>query len=268
MNLRKTRSSDGIDIAYSVSGQGPPLVLVHGTSSVRGRWAPILSALEQSFTVCAVDRRGRGDSGDSPDYTIQREFEDVAAVIEAVANDCQSEVYVLAHSYGALCTVEAALLTDKIARMALYESPLPTGEAVTNPAVLKLLQDNAAAGENEALVINFVRKVVRIPDEELELLKSTPAWNDRIAIAPTIPRELASLDHDYAFTPGRYKQVDVPTLLIHGSDSPAFFVAAAHTLHDDLPISELAVLEGQQHNAIDAAPDLFAKTVIEFLLRK
>jgi len=98
-------------------------VLVHGGTADHTRWLSILPALEERFTVYAVDRRGRGLSGDAPEYAIEREFEDVAAVVDAI----DGPVDVLGHSYGALCALEAALLTDKIRRLALYEPPVPTG---------------------------------------------------------------------------------------------------------------------------------------------
>src|SRR5918997_3847853 len=100
-------SKDGTTIAYRRSGEGPPLVLVHGTAGDHGRWRPVLPAFEERFAVYAIDRRGRGGSGDSEDYTIEREFEDVAAVVDSVGEPA----LVLGHSYGALCALEAALLT-------------------------------------------------------------------------------------------------------------------------------------------------------------
>src|SRR3712207_8086243 len=101
-------SVDGTSIAYWRSGEGPPLVLVHGTAADHSRWAPVLPAFEQRFTVYAIDRRGRGGSGDSGDYAIEREFEDVAEVVDSLGES----VNLLGHSYGALCALEAALLAD------------------------------------------------------------------------------------------------------------------------------------------------------------
>ncbi|MEZ4523551.1 MAG: alpha/beta hydrolase [Thermomicrobiales bacterium] len=98
-------SKDGTPIAFECTGSGPPLVLVHGTAGSHERWAPILSALSAEFTVYAMDRRGRGASGDSEYYSIEREFEDVAAVVETL----DEPVNVLGHSYGGTCALEAAL---------------------------------------------------------------------------------------------------------------------------------------------------------------
>ena len=103
-----TTSRDGTPIAYWRSGEGPPLVLVHGTAADHNRWAPVLPAFEQRFTVCAVDRRGRGGSSDSDDYSVEREFEDLAVVVDSL----EEPVSLLGHSYGALCALEAARLTQ------------------------------------------------------------------------------------------------------------------------------------------------------------
>src|SRR5687768_6369257 len=118
-------STDGTPIAYRRSGEGPALVLVHGTAADHTRWQSILPALEERFTVYAIDRRGRGGSGDAPTYAIEHEFEDVAAMVDAISGP----VSLLGHSYGALCALEAALRTDNVRRLVLYEPPIPTGGA-------------------------------------------------------------------------------------------------------------------------------------------
>jgi len=102
------------------SGEGPPLVLVHGTTGDHGRWAPPLPALKEHFTVYSFDRRGRGESGDAPDYALAREFKDVVAVVESAGAD----VNLLGHSYGGVCALEAALLTDRISKLVPYEPPI------------------------------------------------------------------------------------------------------------------------------------------------
>jgi pimeloyl-ACP methyl ester carboxylesterase len=134
-------SRDGTAIGYERSGHGPPLVLVHGTTADHTRWTPILPPLEQRFTVFALDRRGRGLSGDSGDYTIELEFDDVAAVVDSIGEP----VVLLGHSYGALCSLEAALRTSNVQRLILYEPPIPAGVVIYAPAVidrLKVLLDN------------------------------------------------------------------------------------------------------------------------------
>ena len=120
MSVEQVVSADGTPIAVWRSGEGPPLVLVHGAAADHSRWAPVLPALEERFTVLAIDRRGRGRSGDADDYALEREFEDVAAVVEWAGE----AVNVLGHSHGGVCALEAALLTDRIGKLVLYEPPM------------------------------------------------------------------------------------------------------------------------------------------------
>ena len=136
MSLQKVLSKDGTSIAYWRSGKGSPLVLIHGTSADHTRWRTVTPALEERFTVYAVDRRGRGASGDSNRYAIEREFEDVASVVDSI----DGPVNLLGHSYGALCSLEASLLTSKIRKLILYEPPIPVGMEIYPPAILNKLQ--------------------------------------------------------------------------------------------------------------------------------
>ena len=124
-------SQDGTQIGYERSGAGSPLVLVHGGTADHTRWAPVLPALNRHFSVYAIDRRGRGASGDAAAYTLEREFEDVTAVIEAIGGP----VDLLGHSFGAVCALAAATRTPGVRRLVLYE-PLPTGVAGSIPAAV------------------------------------------------------------------------------------------------------------------------------------
>ncbi len=113
--MQQIRSKDGTQIAFAASGDGPALLLVHGAVADRNRWGPVLAPLERHFTVYAMDRRGRGGSGDTEPYALEREFEDVAAVIDSLP----APVNVLAHSLGAACALEASLLTPNIHKLIL-----------------------------------------------------------------------------------------------------------------------------------------------------
>lgn len=253
-------SRDGTRIAYWRSGSGPPLLLVHGTTADHTRWARLLPNLEQHFTVHAMDRRGRGGSGDAAGYAIEREFEDVAAVIEAIGEP----VFLLGHSYGAICSLEASLLTDKIRRLILYEPPIPTGGPIYPPGALERIQALVDAGDAEAGLEVFFREVVRMPDHELDSFRALPAWNVRVTLAPTIPRELA-VDRSYRFRPERFASFSIPTLLLLGGDSPPVFRQATDALAASLPDSRVAVMAGQRHLAMDTAPELFLAEVGRFL---
>ena len=258
--VERFESADGTDLACEVAGNGPPLVLVHGTSADHTRWAPVISALSAEFTTYAMDRRGRGASADSREYSIELEFDDVAAVIDGIGGN----VDVLGHSYGAVCSLEAALRTPRVRRLVLYEPPLPVGIEIYPPGLIERLEQLLAAGDRDGVVATFYREVVKIPEAELDTVRGDPSWEARLAAAHTIPRELQIAD---AYDPDfeRFAKVRVPTLLLLGGDSPPFLVDPTRRLHESISGSKLTVMPDQQHVAMNTAPDLFLEHVIDFL---
>jgi pimeloyl-ACP methyl ester carboxylesterase len=239
-------------------GAGPPLLLVHGAAADHRRWAPIVPALAEHFRVLAIDRRGRGGSGDGDDYAIELEYDDVAAVVDWVG----AETAVLGHSYGGICALEAALLTDGIRRLILYEPPM--GFLASPPEVVRRLQALLDAGERDALVAFFMREVAGVADHQVEAMRSLPAWEARLDVAHTIPREERA-SREYRFDPERFRRLEVPTLLLQGGDSAAPFKAAAEALREALPRSQTTVMPGQRHTAMDTAAELFIAEVVGFL---
>jgi pimeloyl-ACP methyl ester carboxylesterase len=260
--MEKILSKDGTPIAYQRSGTGAPLVLVHGTLGSSLRW-PVLPALEKKFTVYAIERRGRGESGDAANYAIEREFEDVATLVNSIGEG----VHLLGHSFGGLCVIEAALLTPHLRSLIVYEpSPLPVPDVPLYPAgVVQRLQALLDAGEREQVVITMLRELVGMPQDEIELLQSSSAFPARVAAAHTVPRETRA-EEEYRFEPERFKNLRIPTLLMLGGDSPAFFKTTIETWHATLPYSRITVLPGQQHIAMYTTPDLFGREVETFLL--
>ena len=254
-------SRDGTEIAFERRGSGPPLLLVHGTTADHARWDRISPRFEDDFTVVAMDRRGRGGSGDGPDYDLAREAEDVAAVVDAMGQP----VCLLGHSFGGICALEAALLTDAVVRMVLYEPPLPTGVgAMLEPGLVDRIQALIDEGRNEAALDLFALEVVRMPESDIEAFRQSPMWPGRIRMAPTLPRELG-FDHHYTFEPEKFHGLEVSTLILLGGDSPPIFRNAAEALQDALPNADLVELPRQQHIAMDTAPELFAGEVLGFL---
>jgi pimeloyl-ACP methyl ester carboxylesterase len=161
-------SKDGTPIAYERSGAGPALVLVHGTTTDHTHWLPLLPKLERFFTVYTVDRRGRGQSGDTEPYAIQREFEDMVAVVDSISGT----VGLLGHSYGALCCLEAALLTTNISKLALYEPPIYTKIKQSHAAdTLDRINAHLKAGNPEDAVL-LLYKIAQISADELNSLVS------------------------------------------------------------------------------------------------
>ncbi len=257
----RVTSKDGTPIAYWRSGEGPPLVLVHGASAAHGRWAPVLPAFEERFAVCAVDRRGRGGSGDSDEYAIEREFEDVAAVVESLGEPAN----LLGHSYGALCALEAALLTHNVRKLVLYEPGLNvSGEQIYPPGVVDRLEALLEAGDRDGVVATMLREIAGASPDVVEYMRSLPAWQARVAAAHTIPRELRA-NEAHRFDPNRYRNLSVPTLLLSGEDSPADMAASDRAVDEVLPDSRIVVLKGQGHVAMDTGTDLFTTEVLRFL---
>ena len=258
--METIRSSDGTPIAYQRSGQGAPLVLVHGTTADHTRWAPVLPLFEQSFTVYAVDRRGRGGSGDAEQYVIEREFEDIVAVVHSIAEP----VFLLGHSYGAICSLEAVRRTTHVRKLVLYEPPIHMGTEIYPPEVVSKIQALLDGGEREGALTTFMQDIVHVPPPEMEILRSAPNWSARVAAAHTILRELRG-SHEYVFEPTRFRDLRIPTLLLLGGDSPAYFKTAIEAVHAALPASQVRIMPGQQHAAINTAPELFTREVVEFL---
>lgn len=255
---RKVVSEDGTPIAVWRSGEGPPLLLIHGAAADHTRWATVLPALEQRFEVFAVDRRGRGGSGDATDHALEREYEDVVAVVESAGE----RVNVLGHSYGGICALEAALLSDKIRKLVLYEPPM--GFLKSPPHVVHRLQTLLEEGRRDELLGYFMQEVAGLPPDQVELMRSLPAWEARFDAAPTIPREERA-SREYIFHATRFAGLAVPTLYLQGGDSSEPFRVAGEALRGALPDCRVVVMPGQRHAAMDTATDLFTAEVLSFL---
>ncbi len=252
-------SKDGTRVAYERSGIGPPLVLVHGTGIDHTYWDPIISEFRLHFTVYSMDRRGRGQSTDTEPYAIQREFEDVAALIDSIPR----RVLLVAHSYGALCSLEAALLTTNISKMVLNEPPMYTTVKVSYPAdAPDRFMAYLRAGEAEKALV-MLYEVGGMSAAELNYLKSLPNWQARVLAAPTIPREVLSV-RNYSFDFSRFRKLETPTLFLLGAETTPVYRAATETLHSSLQNSRIIVLPGQGHDPVVNAPELFSKEVIRF----
>jgi pimeloyl-ACP methyl ester carboxylesterase len=253
-------SSDGTSIAFRRSGSGPPLVLVHGSTADHTRWASILPELERAYTVFAMDRRGRGQSGDATDYALELEYDDVAAVSRAAGEN----VLLLGHSFGALCAMEAALRIDNLCKMVLYEPSFPAVDTPLFPADLPgRLNAMLDSGDRELALVTFFTEAAGVPEKHIDALRKDPSWPARVTSVHTAVRELT--DGDYVFDERRFRNLTLPVLLLIGENSPESLAAPSRELAAALPNSQVAVLEGQGHIAMTTAPELFLKTVKEFL---
>lgn len=259
-SMEKVISKDGTEISFLRRGEGPPLLFVHGTTAEHSRWLPIIPHFENQFTVYAIDRRGRGGSGDSPEYTLLKEAEDIAAVAESV----DEPVFILGHSYGGLVSLEAALLTNNISRLILYEPPVPTGTPLYPPGTPEKMQSLIDNNEYETALEVMLKEVVKMPDYEFEKYRLLPAYKKRIRLAPTIPREM-TVELHYKFHPEKFVNLQIPVMLLLGGDSPAVFREATELVDAALPDSRIVIMPGQQHIAMDTNTEMFVNEVKKFL---
>ncbi|MGA8045766.1 MAG: alpha/beta hydrolase [Dermatophilaceae bacterium] len=259
-------SADGTQIAVFVSGRGRPLVVVPGTTSDHTTWSPLAHLFDDAVSVHAMDRRGRGASGDHPVYTIEKEYADVAAVVDAAAATWGRPVDLLGHSFGGTVAFGAALRTAHIRRLVLYEGwPVPDlAHRTIAPAVMAVLESSLAEHRPEELLETLYRDVVHLTDAEIAGVKSSAAWRSRVAAAPTVPRELRAFS-ETTFDATLAARIRVPVLLIVGEVSPADIKADPDVVVAALPDARIATLAGQAHVAHLSDPEGFATVVLSFL---
>lgn len=257
--LEHVTSSDSTSLGVWRSGTGPALVLVHGTTADHTRWSRVTPAFSERFSVYAMDRRGRGASGDSTAYSIEQEGRDVATVVR----QAERPRNLVGHSYGGLCSLEAALLVE-LDRLVLYEPPLPVGIQIASNDTIARLDDLIDRDHREDALLVFFREVVRAPEQQIEMLRALPSWPARVAAAHTVVREVR-IEHSYHPDLERFRRLDTPTLLLLGGESPPFLRAATERLHAVLPNSRIHEIAGQSHLAMDAVPAEFVRVVSEFL---
>jgi pimeloyl-ACP methyl ester carboxylesterase len=253
---------DGTVLAYRRSGAGPPLILVHGTASDSTRWGPLLPLLENCFCVHALDRRGYGRSGDAASYAIESEFDDIASL---AAHIDDGPVDVVAHSYGALCALGAAL-TGRIRRLVIYEPPLPVHPGdYYKWSLITIMREAIRRNDPSAAVAAFMAEVLDVGPADIEAARRFESWTKMVGHAARIFRELENVER-FIGRADFFRSCGAPTLLLVGADSPPQYMATARALDAVLPSSRIAVLKGQRHSAIGTAPELVAKEVTSFLL--
>jgi pimeloyl-ACP methyl ester carboxylesterase len=260
-----TISRDGTRIAWFRTGQGSPIVLVHGATADHTAWRTSGPLLATTHTLYALDRRGRGASGDTLPYAVAREYEDVAAVVDAVAAETGGPVDLIGHSYGGRVGLGAALLTPNLRRLVVYEgAPAPAARSFLGRAVMARLEALALAGDREGLLADFMTTVVGMTPAELAAFRDSPTWPRRAEAAPTIIREMRAEATEEA-GPERYAEIRIPVLQLIGSDSPAIFTEGTWALDTLLRDGHVVVLPGQKHAAHHADPVRFVAEVRRFL---
>jgi pimeloyl-ACP methyl ester carboxylesterase len=254
-------SLDGTPIAVWIQGQGRPLVMVHGGISDHTNDAAFIAVLGRNLTTYAVDRRGRGGSGDSREYAIEREFEDIAAVVDAVAERARQPVAVWGHSYGADVAMGSATLTANVDKLVLYEP----GLGITYPpGSVDAVNSAIASGDLEAATIALFLDVVGLTDEEMEFIRSLPTWPARVRLVPTVPREMTA-ESSWVYRPDQFRRVAAKTLVLAGSESPAEQAKASRAALNAIPGATLHVLEGHSHIAHRTDPEMAAQVILTFV---
>ena len=254
--MDKVTSSDGTTIAFDRIGQGPPLVLVDGALSYRasGPNGPLAEALRSDFTVYTYDRRGRGDSGDTAPFAVEREVEDLAALIGAAGGS--AGVYGI--SSGAVLALEAANRGLPIPRLALYEAPFVVDD--TRPPVpddfRARLDALAASGRRADAVKLFMSRGVGLPAIVVVAMRLMPAWPKLKAVAHTLPYDIEVMGDTQRGRPlprDRWSDVTMPTLVMDGGKSQAWMRNGVRQLAEVLPNARHRTLEGQTHLVKPAA---------------
>jgi pimeloyl-ACP methyl ester carboxylesterase len=255
--MERVQSKDGTVIAFDQLGEGAPLVLVAGASVDRSTDAPIADALARHFTVLNYDRRGRGDSDDTLPYAVEREIEDLDVLLDAAGGSAT----VVGLSSGAVLAAHAAAAGLPIDALVMWEPPFsvdPEGVQAAKEYTSELTALLAEDRRGDALA-RFMR-LVGLPEEMIAGMRQSPYWQLGENLAPTLAYDAAVMG-DSTIPAGRYGRIAVPTLVLAGSESPAFMREAAARVAAAIPGARHDVLTGQDHNV---AGDALAEAVAAF----
>jgi pimeloyl-ACP methyl ester carboxylesterase len=247
-----------------VEGEGPPLVMVHGSLQDHTASGALVDELRNGGTTFSMDRRGFGASGDATGYSIEREFEDVAVVVDAVAARTGAPVALWGHSYGANCAMGGAARTTNVNHLVLYEPSL----GLAYPAgSIESIERKVASGDMEAALLEVLVEIVGMTDDEVDAMRANPkmSWADRLAIVPTVPRECRAED-GWVYRPGQFDGIAAPTLMLAGSESPPVLHEATHLAAAAIPDVRIRVLEGHGHLAHRTDPAMVAAIIGQFIV--
>jgi len=265
--MSKVISKDGTPIAFEQSGKGPAVILVASALSDRSDTVKLAKLLSEHFTVINYDRRGRGESGDTQPYAVEREIED----IEALIDEAGGSAFVFGSSSGAVLALEAtSKLPAKIKKQVLFEPPFTIDDSrppMPEDFVGQVTQLVSAGRRNDAVKL-FFTKGMGIPTIAVTLMRLLmPGWSKGVGMAHTLPYDLTILAGTQTGKPlpaKRWASATVPTLVLTGEKSETFFHNGARALADNLPNAQHRILKGQHHGSVVMAPNAFASVLIEF----
>ena len=259
--MNTVTSSDGTTIAFDRLGDGPPVVLICGASTDRRANTPLAELLAEHFTVFNYDRRGRGDSGDTPPYAVEREVEDIDALI----NEASGSAFVYGTSSGGALALEAAASGLAVTKLALWEPPFVLDESSRPPAdLVERYNEMIAAGKRGEAVEYFMTRVVGLPPEFVAYARNAPFWEAQEALAHTLAYD-ATVMGDSSLPVDRAATVAAPTLVIAGGASFPFMRETARALAEVIPDGQTHILDDQEHNV---APEALAPVLVEFFKGK
>lgn len=261
-NRFDVHSADETPLAIWVDGAGPPLVLVHGAPSDHTTFDPLVHSLRRDLTTFAMDRRGSGASGDAAVFAIEREFEDVAAVVDAVAAHTGGRVALFGHSYGANPAMGGAALTNNVHHLVLYE---PSFGLAYPPGLIETIEKAVVAGNRDGAIRAALVDTGALTDEEFEALRAGPRWPKLLAAAPTLPRE-CMVEADWVYRPCQFDSLTAPTLMLTGSETHPALAEATQPAAAAIPKAQIRVLEGHGHVAFKTDPGMVAAIIQEFIL--
>ncbi|HKV80129.1 MAG TPA: alpha/beta hydrolase [Candidatus Sulfotelmatobacter sp.] len=236
------------------------MLLVHGGSGDHRNWDPVLVLFTPQYRVCALDRRGHGKSGDNPEYSLDNEIGDVVAAVNAM----NGPVILVAHSFGAICAAEAALRSPRVSKLVLYEPPIPIKGPIASTEALAKFEDLVRSGQSDAALEMFLREIVKLPEARIASARKDPSWTSRAKSIGVQVREVRAVN-GYKFRAEQFQKLLTPTLLMTGSETAEHHRIANDVLARTLPNRTLVVLQGQGHDGIRSAPELFAESVLKFL---
>jgi pimeloyl-ACP methyl ester carboxylesterase len=260
-------SPDGTKIAYDQQGEGPILILVDGALTVHSAGSGELAKLlAPHFTVIGFDRRGRGESGDTLPYAIDREIDDIEALIDhaGASAGIASPAFLYGHSSGGPLAMRAAIrLGGKVAKLAMYEAPYNTDPSAQESWSQYLAElDRALAEGRGGDAIALFMRFVGTPAEQVEGMRQAPFWPRLESIAPTLAYDHAAiLGESWSVPTALAARVAVPTLVMAGTASLPFMPGAARTLAEAIPHAKLQALEGQTH---EVNPNALAPVLVNF----
>lgn len=252
-------SRDGTRIAFQTAGDGPHILIVHGSVSNGSDWEEVATRLSRRFTVHIMTRRGVGRSSDGPRYALEHEYDDIVAVLNATAAQ-----RLVGHSFGAICALGAALIVERLDRLVLYEPPLNIHTPVVTDDALSKIHWADRRGDVAAVVEIGLRRCVRMPTADVDAMKGTPVWSELVRDGRRWARELQAI-HDLPSGAGRYATITTPTLLVVGEETQPHHRDAAEALATVLPHAEIVELPEVGHDANLIIPEVLARDLAHFL---